>query len=287
MEPSRPTPERFTDEITYEEFGQDITVGAVVPFDFSLDWEYWRYLPEGVWLHFTRTPFLKQAVGIQLAREVGKPSVVARATKALTTLNPASTLYACSSGSFVHGVTGEQELREAMLAAGARRAITSSGAMLDGLHAVGAQRVAVATPYTRTLTARLIRFLEDAGFEPVSVVHLGLKTGMSRVSRETVANLIRRACHPEADAVFLSCTALRTFGIIAELEEEVQCPILTSNQTSLWAALDAAGALVPDRLVEGWVLGGGQPMAESTRKLLDASERARQVGEVAAKTHAT
>lgn len=279
-------PKRFTDEITYEDFGQDITVGAVVPFDFSLDWEYWRYLPEGVWLHFTRTPYLKKAVGVQLAREVGKPSVVARATKALTSLNPASTLYACSSGSFVHGLSGERDLREAMLAAGARRAITSSGAMLDALHAVGAKRVAVATPYTRTLTARLTHFLEEAGFEPISAVHLGLKSGMSRVSRETVANLIRRACHPEADAVFLSCTALRTFGIVAQLEEELRTPILTSNQASLWAALDAAGALVPERLDEGWVLGGGHPMAESTRMLLDASEQARQAGDVAAKTHA-
>lgn len=281
------TSQRYGDEITFDDFASDINVGVVVPFDFSIDWEYWRYLPEGVWLHFTRTPYLKKAVGVQLAREVGKPSVVARATKALTSLNPASTLYACSSGSFVHGVAGERELREAMLAAGARRAVTASGAMLDALHAVGANRVAVATPYTRTLTARLTRFLEEAGFEPVSVVHLGLKSGMSRVSRETVANLIRRACHPEADAVFLSCTALRTFGIVAELEDELETPILTSNQASLWAALDAAGALVPERLEEGWVLGGGHPMADSTRRLLDASARARDAGEVAAKTHAT
>lgn len=287
METPRRSPERYTDDILYDSFDQDITVGVVVPFDFSLDWEYWRYLPEGVWLHFTRTPFLKKAVGLQLARQVGKPSVVARATKALTSLNPASVLYACSSGSFVGGMAGELELREAMLAAGARRAVTSSGAMLDALRAVGAKRVGVATPYTRILTARLAHFLDEAGFEPDPVVHLGLKSGISRVSRDTVANLIRRARHPDVDAVFLSCTALRTFGIVAELEEELGCPILTSNQASLWAALDAAGALVPERIDEGWVLGGGQPMAESTRRLLDASEQARQVGEVAAKTVAT
>lgn len=287
MDASRPTPKRFTDEIAYESFDEDITIGVVVPFDFSLDWEYWRYLPEGVWLHFTRTPYLKQPVGLELARKVGKPTVVARATKTLTSLDPAAVLYACSSGSFLNGVAGEREIREAMLTAGARRAVTSSGAMIDALHAVGAKRVAVATPYTRILTARLTRFLEEAGFEPVSVVHLGLKTGISRVSRETVANLLRRAHHPDADAIFLSCTALRTFGIVAELEEELGCPILTSNQASLWAALDAAGALVPERLDEGWVLGGGQPMAASTRLLLDASERARQVGDVATKTHAT
>lgn len=280
----QPTPQRYEDEITYDDVGRDINVGVVVPFDFSLDWEYWRYLPEGVWLHFTRTPYLKRGVGIQLARQVGKPSVVARATKALTSLNPSATLYACSSGSFVHGLAGEQEIRDAMLAAGARRAITSSGAMIDALHAVGAKRVAVATPYTRTLTARLTRFLEDAAFQPVSAVHLGLKSGIDRVSRETVANLIRRAAHPQADAVLLSCTALRTFGIVAALEEELRIPILTSNQVSLWAALDAAGALVPERLDEGWVLGGGEPMADSTRRLLDASDRARQAGEVAVKT---
>ena len=41
----------------------------------------------------------------------------------------------------------------------------------------------------------------------------------------------------EADAIFISCTNLRTFEIIEGLEEDLGVPVVTSNQASLWLAL--------------------------------------------------
>ncbi len=266
-------PELYREGIEYDAPGSEIRIGVVVPFDFGLDWEYWRYLPEGVALYFTRTPHLRRGVGIELAKDVGKPSVVARGTRALGALDPAVTVYACSSGSFVRGVAGDQEIRRAMFEAGARRAVTASGAMVDALRACGVTRVAVATPYTKSLTLLLGDFLEETGFDPVSLVHLGLKEGIAGVSRSTVANLIRSAGRAGAEGIYLSCTGLRTYGIIAELEEELGLPILTSNQVTLWAGLREADAipLDPAQEVPGRVLGGGEPMARSTALLLEAA----------------
>ena len=267
---ARPVSRQFVDPIEYEADGSQVLVGVVVPFDFGLDWEYWGYLPADVELHFTRTPYLNKPVGLELARAVAKPSVLARATRSLTALDPVATVYACSSGSFVDGLQGEARLRQLMLDAGARVAITSAGAMLDALRVIGAGRVSVATPYDRRLTDRLVDFLDEAGFETPSVTHLGMKRQISRVSRRTIAELIRSSAHPDSDAVFLSCTSLRTRGMIAQLEEEIGCPILTSNQVTLWAALAAAEALPTDPTseVKGWILGGGDPMAASTKLLL-------------------
>jgi maleate isomerase len=270
----RPGPALYRETIERDERPPETAVGVVVPFDFELDWEYWRYLPEGVSLYFTRTPFLNQPVGMRLARDVGNPKVVARATRALNSLNPAVTLYACSSGSFVRGLAGEEALRAAMVAAGARAAVTTSGAMIDAFKAAGARKIALATPYTQRLTASLADFVEEAGFEAVSVHCLGLSSGIGTVSRTTIANLVRQTGWPEADAVFVSCTALRTHGIVAMLEQELHCPVFTSNQVSLWAALDAAGALIPDD-GETPVLGDGHPMARSTSLLLEASRTGR------------
>lgn len=271
---------RYRYPIELKEVLREIAIGVVVPFDFELDWEYWKYQPEGVSLYFTRTPYLRKPVGVTLAKEVGKTTVVANATRALSSLNPAVTLYACSSGSFIRGMAGEEQLRLAMLNAGARQAVTTSGAMIDALRAGGAQRISVVTPYTRSLTLSLVDFLEEAGFNVVSAQYLGLAHGIGSVSQRTIGSLAKSASSPEADAVFVSCTALGTYGVLAQLEREVSHPVFTSNQVSFWAALKAAGALRIKKGQDGkpWVMGGGRPMARSTRLLLDAAKLERTRG---------
>ena len=248
-------------------------VGVVVPFDFALDWEYWRYLPEGVELHFTRTPHLRRDEGMYLARHCGKPSVVARAGRSLSSLAPHATLYACTSGSFVHGVEGEAELRRAMADAGCANPTTSSGAAMQALRLAGARKVAVTAPYSGALTHRLVDFVEDSGFEVVSAHYLGLHRGIAQVSSSTVVDLVRQTAGSGADAVFVSCTSLRTFGVVARLEAELGIPVFTSNQVSLWAALHAADALRGRRANDDtpWLLGDGDPVARSTQILLAAS----------------
>lgn len=259
--------------VEYDPPAPELVVGAVVPFDFGLDWEYWRYLPPRVNLHFTRTPFLRLPVGVNLARAVGRPSVVARATRTLLAVAPSSVLYACSSGSFVDGLAGDRALRAAMAAAGARRPVTTSSGMLDAFGAIGVRRVAVATPYTGALTGRLCRFLEEAGIEVVSSRHLGLTHDIAQVSQTTIASLVRSLDEHDADAVFVSCTGLRTYGIVSGLEGALHRPVFTSNQISLWRALVAAGALPRPKRAPSprWTMGGPPPVARSTIMLMEAS----------------
>lgn len=271
--PGRRRSRPYRDAIEYDSPHETTRVGVIVPFDFGLDWEYWRYLPADVELHFTRTPYLDKPVGIQLARAVARPTAIVQAARSLQIIQPAVTVYACSSGSFVQGIAGEREIRRLILGAGAPHAVTSAGAMVDALHAVGGARVALASPYDTRLTHRLVDFLEEAGFAIPRVRHLGLTHDIRHVGKRTIADLVRASTHPDADAVFVSCTSLRTQGIVAGLEKEIGRPILTANQVTLWAALAAAEALPddPHSEVRGWVLGGGDPMAESTEQLLWAA----------------
>jgi maleate isomerase len=263
---------RYQQAIEFDAPTVERRVGVVVPFDFSLDWEYWRYLPEGVALHFTRTPHLTRDQGMYLAKSSGKPSVVARAARSLLSIDPHSVLYACTSGSFIRGVAGEVELREAMAQAGCANPVTSSGAAMDALRLSGARTVSVVSPYSATLTSRLTDFVSESGFDVVSTHYLGLHRGIAAVSKATIVDLVRQTAGSGAEAVFVSCTSLRTFGIVAQLEAELGVPVFTSNQVSLWAALAAAGALSDERsgTAGPWLLGDGSPAARSTRILLDA-----------------
>lgn len=266
------TMSRYQHPIEFDAPADERRVGVVVPFDFSLDWEYWRYLPEGVVLHFTRTPHLRRDQGMYLAKSSGKPSVVARAARSLLSIDPHSVLYACTSGSFIRGVAGEAELREAMAQAGCANPVTSSGAAMDALRRSGARSVSIVSPYSAVLTSRLADFVAESGFDVASTHYLGLHRGIAAVSKTTIVDLVRQTAGSGADAVFVTCTSMRTFGIVAQLEAELGVPVFTSNQVSLWAALDAAGALTDDRHGPAgpWLLGDGSPAARSTRILLDA-----------------
>lgn len=108
-------------------------VGVVAPFDFALDRELWRWVPDDVSLHLTRTPFVPVEVGLDLARLVSEHETLGDAVRALNAVAPEVVAYACASGSFVGGIAGERAMREAMTRAGALPSLTTSGALLAAL----------------------------------------------------------------------------------------------------------------------------------------------------------
>jgi maleate isomerase len=219
-----------------------VGVGVVTPFDFALDRELWRWVPDHVSLHLTRTPYVPEPVSVKLAEAVSDEAQVRDATRDLLIVEPAVVAYACTSGSFVGGAAGERRLVAAMRGGGAPNAVTTSGALLAALAALLVERLAVATPYVEDVTVRLHDFLAEAGFRTVSGAHLGLDRDIWKVPYETTAELIRKADSTDAQAVFVSCTNLPTYDLIAPLERDLGKPVLTANQVTVWAALRLAGS---------------------------------------------
>ena len=106
---------------------------------------------------------------------------------------------------------------------------------------LGVERIPVAPPYGVDVSALLHDFLAEAGVETVSSAHLGLQGDIWQVPYETTAQLARDADARDADAVFVSCTNLATYDLIAPLERELGKPVLTANQVTMWSALRIAG----------------------------------------------
>ncbi|MGI8577003.1 MAG: hypothetical protein ACR2KG_03615 [Nocardioidaceae bacterium] len=79
----------------------------------------------------TIKPFQQLPVTVEMAKLVGDDVVIASCTQALTAIAPAVCVYACTSGSFVHGVRGEHLLVDAMRAAGAPCALTCPAQALE------------------------------------------------------------------------------------------------------------------------------------------------------------
>ncbi|MGI8780914.1 MAG: maleate cis-trans isomerase family protein [Solirubrobacteraceae bacterium] len=223
-------------------------IGVIAPFDFALDRELWRWMPAGASIYVTRTPPSELAIGMDFAREAaGDEEALTQAARSLSAAEPGAVVYACTSASYANGLAGERRLRAAIERGGARRALTTSGALLDALAALGVSRVGVATPYDAALTAALQDFLAEAGHEPVAVSYLGLTGAIAKVRPESVAELVRRAADAEAEAIVVSCTNLPTIDVLSALEDELDRPVLSANLATAWAALRAAGIRADER----------------------------------------
>jgi len=221
-------------------------IGLVAPFDFALDDECWRWLPADVSLYVTRTARLENtAVTAELAEAVGDTEAVMPCVASLISSEPSSVAYACTSGSFVGGTSGEQLLRTAMRQAGAKEAVTTSGAMLEAIQHLGVKKIAIATPYNKDLTRLLAEFLETAGVQVVKAGYLNSEQDIMHIGYDAVRGMAEIVNCEEAEAIFFSCTNLRTFDIIAELEAKYQKPVLSANQVTIWSALKAAGIEAP------------------------------------------
>lgn len=215
-----------------------IGVGVVASFDFTRDRELWRWMPPDVTLYLTRTEPIATSDPQELVTELNAPRYLARPTKELCMLDVRAVIYACTACSFVGGPEGERALREKMLACGAPVALTTAAAMTQALAAVDARRVAVVHPYSAEVGERLRAYLTKSGFHVVSLKGLDLSAAeLPHVTYDRVADLVLAGDHPDADAVFISCTGLPTYDLIAPAERHLGKPVITANQATAWALL--------------------------------------------------
>ncbi|GHC73398.1 Asp/Glu/hydantoin racemase [Nocardiopsis terrae] len=245
LQATAPVPEQTVPRGAVELSGAMLTpwqagIGVIAPYDFALDRELWRWAPDDVSLHLTRLPYVHVPVTVDQAAALSRGKGVTRAVRALLAPEPLAVGYACASGSFVHGAAGERELHRTMLAAGAPAAVTTSGALIRALRTLEADRIAVVTPYVDSVTERLLGYLAEHGVGVTSSVGLGLLSHIWRVTYAEVARAVHEVDRPDAQAVYISCTNVLTYDIIAPLERELGKPVIAANQVTMWDLLRAA-----------------------------------------------
>jgi arylmalonate decarboxylase len=141
-----------------------------------------------------------------------------------------------SSLTFYKGAKFNEELTKQVTKATGVPATTQSNGLVDGLKVANAKRVAVATAYTDTVTERLKVFLEEHGFQVTFAKGLGyerIPEGAAtdqilfKLGTETYSN------SKNADALVISCGALRTLDLIVPLEKEIKVPVVSSTPHGL------------------------------------------------------
>lgn len=168
--------------------------------------------------------------------------------------------FSCSSASVVIGDAAvEAAIRVAKPGVAV---VTPPLASVAGLKALGAERISVLTPYTVETSRPMARYFEERGFDVRSFRCLGLDDDreMARISTASLVEAATAATAPDAEALFISCTALRAAACADEIERAIGRPVVTSNQSTAWAVLHACG-VAPRGVGAGRLMAAPMPRA--------------------------
>jgi len=156
--------------------------------------------------------------------------------------------YGCTGGSFLNGPGWDKELLRMITdASGGIPSVATSAAMVEVLKNHGIKKVSVATPYKDPVNAKLRAFLEGYDFDVLNVAgrQLTLNTDIGSEQPDDIVEFALNNFDDEADAMFLSCTNWRALEAVARVEKQLQKPVFTSNQVTIWAALKTIGVNEP------------------------------------------
>ena len=216
-------------------------LGVIYPADGALDHEYWQLVPDGVSVHFTRISVPQEEQTLELLESQTETEDIDKAAADLNVIGLDAISYACTSGSFVHGIGSDTKIIERMQAASGIPCSTTTTAAVRALKALGTKKISVVTPYPDEINARLRSFLEDSGFEVLALKGLGLYTQIFNQPAGAAYELACEANSPEADAIFISCTNFRSVEVLQVLEQDIGTPVLSANQVTVWDLLRLAG----------------------------------------------
>ena len=173
-------------------------------------------------------------------RDTGDSSRLLEGARTLTQIQVDVAMWACTSGSFVFGWAGaNQQAREIQEVLGVPVSSTSL-AFVAVLKALAISKVAIAGTYPEDVVQLFRDFLAETRIQTVHMGGRGIITGVEvgELSKQEVIGLIQQNNHPEAQAILVPDTALRTAGWIEELESTVDGKrVLTANQVTMWQAL--------------------------------------------------
>lgn len=125
-------------------------------------------------------------------------------------------------------------------------------AVIAALRVLGVARIGMVTPYLPEVIAPMQAALAEAGIEAVASESFGESDDriVGRIPEAaTLRGMLDVGQRPGVEAVFTSCTNLRSMAVVDEAEAALAKPVVTSNQAMFWHMLRLAGA---GKQARGW-----------------------------------
>jgi len=157
--------------------------------------------------------------------------------------------YAClvaimSQGETAYVTEGER-IERAVAAAGSDAAVvTSAGALIAGLRALGVSRVGLVAPYMPELTDTVVACITAAGIEVADSVSLCVSDNLAvgRLDPAGLREVVERVDLTGCEALVLSaCVQMPSLPVLAEVEQIVGLPTLSAASATVFELLRSLG----------------------------------------------
>jgi maleate isomerase len=109
--------------------------------------------------------------------------------------------------------------------------VTSAGALVHGLHALGAKKIALVAPYMLPLTRTVVDYLTHEGIEVLDFAALEIPDNLDVAAHDPalLPAIAGRLQASDADAVVLSaCVQMPSLGAIEEAEQQLGKPVVSA-----------------------------------------------------------
>jgi maleate isomerase len=131
---------------------------------------------------------------------------------------------------------------------------SSAGALVEGLRALGAVRIAMVTPYLRPLAQQVVEYLEAEGFQVADwrALEVADNTEVGCIPGDRVMEAARSLDLSGVDALVISaCVQMPSLDLIEAAESEFGLPVLSAATAGAYSLLTALG-------VQASIPGAGQ-----------------------------
>lgn len=122
--------------------------------------------------------------------------------------------------------------------------VTSAGALVAGLHTLGARRIAMVTPYLRPLARTVVGYLAEEGIEVLDHAALEIADNLDVAAHDPakLPGIAKGLAHTDADAVVLSaCVQLPSLAAVEEAEQLLGKPVVSASICTTHQLLRALG----------------------------------------------
>jgi maleate isomerase len=153
------------------------------------------------------------------------------------------TVLQCTGTSMSGGIEKEKEVISAIERVTGKPAASTASSLMDAFDALGVKRLVFISETLQEGHDKKMAFLKEAGLEIVSDKAMGLAGSdvyCSTPSSYWYEN-VKALRNDQAEAYFVSCANIHSINIIEDLEDVLDRPVITSNQSALWSALRIAG----------------------------------------------
>lgn len=221
--------------------GNKATLGLIVlQTDETIESEFERVIPkDGVALYHSRIPMCNE-VNSETLKQM-QSAIPASAALLPPALAFDVIGYGCTSGACL---IGPEAVRDAVQQAHPEAKVTDPmSAIIAACEALGAKKLGFLTPYVPDVSAQMREMLESDGRHVVSFGSFEETEDrvVAKISENSILEAIDSvARQAQCDAVVVSCTSLRTTGMIKEAEARVGKPVITSNLAMAWHMIQLA-----------------------------------------------